>query len=54
MAYATPLRTLPNLPTPLGQFTDAQGRPTREFYTFLNELRAWMQTVQAALTEVEP
>jgi hypothetical protein len=54
MPYVTPLRDIPALPTPQGAFTDAAGRPTREFYSFLAALRAWQQAVQAALQQLEP
>jgi hypothetical protein len=54
MAYAQALRSIPSLPSPQGAFTDAQGRPTRELYTFLADLIAWTERVQAALTELEP
>jgi hypothetical protein len=54
VAYTTALRDFPPLPAPQGQFTDANGRPTREFYTFLTQLRAWQETATAALEQVEP
>jgi hypothetical protein len=53
MPYTLPLREVPSFPAAQGQFTDAQGRPTREFYTFLTELRTWMERVQETLAEIE-
>lgn len=54
MPYTLPLRDMPSFPAAQGQFTDAQGRPTPAFYTFLSDLEDWMERVRAALDELEP
>ncbi len=54
MPYTLPLREVPSIPHPQGKMINADGTPSREYVTFLRELEAWMERVQAALTEVEP
>lgn len=51
MPFTTALPSVPSLPAPQGQFTDANGRPTREFYTFLTQLRALLDTLESAFGE---
>jgi hypothetical protein len=51
MPYTLPLRDLPSLLAAQGQFTDAQGRPTREFFTYLSDLQAWLETAESAFGE---
>lgn len=55
MPYTIALKPFPRIPNeqaPIVQPTT--GKPTKEFVTFLTELRTWAATVQAALNEVEP
>ena len=54
MPVTTPLRTIPAPPTPLTNYVDADGRPSREFLEYLKRIQDWMVTAQAALTELEP
>jgi hypothetical protein len=54
MPFTAPLRNIPAPPTPLANWVDDQGRPTKEFVDYLNRLRDWQVAVQAALTELEP
>ena len=51
MPFTTALRDVPLLPAPQGQFTDANGRPTREFYTYLTQLRSLLETLESAFGE---
>ena len=54
MPFASPLRIIPAPPTPLANYVDARGVPTKEFVDYLNRLRDWQVAVQAALIELEP
>jgi hypothetical protein len=54
MPFAKPLRTIPAPPTPLANYVDDRGVPTKEFVDYLNGLRDWQISVQAALIELEP
>jgi hypothetical protein len=54
MPFTTPLRNVPAPPTPLSNYVDDRGAPTKEFVDYLNRLRDWQVAVQAALTELEP
>ena len=54
MPYTLPLREVPSFPAAQGKIANPDGTPTREYVTFLRELGAWMERVQAALDEVEP
>jgi hypothetical protein len=54
MPFTLPLSDLPSLPAAQGQFTDAQGRPTRELYTYLADLQELIERYHAALTQIEP
>lgn len=54
MPYTTPLASLPSLPAAQGALVDDQGRPTREFFTYLTALNRWITTVQAALKQIAP
>ena len=54
MPFNSPLRTIPAPPTPLSNYVDARGAPTKEFMDYLNRLRDWQVAVQAALTDLGP
>lgn len=54
MPYATPLRDFPSLPHPSGKIVNDDGTPSREWMNFFVALKAWADTVRAALDEVEP
>ena len=45
---------IPAPPTPLSNYVDDRGVPTKEFVDYLNRLRDWQISVQAALSELEP
>ena len=53
MPFTNPLCTIPAPPTPLANWVNAQGRPTKEFVDYINRLRDWQISVQAALSELE-
>src|ERR1044072_8392884 len=54
MPFTAPLRNITAPPTRLANWVDDQVRPTKEFVDYLNRLRDWQVSVQAALTELEP
>jgi hypothetical protein len=54
MPYTLPLRDMPSFPAAQGQIAYPDGRPTKEWLTFLRDLEAWMERARAALDELEP
>jgi hypothetical protein len=52
--YTEALREVPSFPSAQGKIVNPDGTPSREFLTFLRELEAWAERVQAALVELEP
>lgn len=54
MPYTTPLREVPPFPSFSGQVANPDGRPSKEWLTWLRDLEDWAEKVQAALVEVEP
>jgi len=54
MPYAVDLKSIPRLPAAQSAFVNADGTPTKEFYSLLTALRALLETYEAALEEVEP
>jgi hypothetical protein len=54
MPYTLPLRPMPSFPAAQGQIANPDGRPTKEYVTFLRDLEEWMKAARAALDELEP
>jgi hypothetical protein len=54
MPFTLPLRAVPLFPKSHSVIVNADGTPSKEFVTFLDDMKAWAERVQAALTELEP
>jgi hypothetical protein len=54
MPYTTPLSPIPSFPAAQGKIANPDGTPTREYVTFLQQLKVWMEAVESALVDVEP
>lgn len=51
MAFTLALFHVPSFPEARSKIINADGTPSQEFYTFLRQLEAWAERIQAGLGE---
>ena len=54
MPYTLPLDPVPTFPSTQAKIVDERGVPTREFASWMNAMRDWLERSQQALRQVEP